>query len=148
MIQIKDITVYTKPKKYLAVESSDKNIYEVPLTEFFKYQFGLDQNLMDYYYKSETIGDTLDLYYDLISLGKDLNKDLHDYINSEQFIGKPIPKDIYPIVLRYYNGNIGLSDLFILQSALGIDMGISPDEEDFRGGWDIDPGPGDDPMPF
>jgi hypothetical protein len=148
MIQIKDITVYQKPKKYLAVESKDKNIYEVPLKEFFKYMFGKEQTLEDYYYKSETIADTLDLYYDLLDLGKELNKDIEEYINDKQFIGKPIPKDVYPIVLRYYKGNVDISDLFILQAALGIDLGISPDENDFKGGWDIDPGPGDDPMPF
>ena len=147
MIQIKDITVYTKPKKYLAVEAKD-GIYEIPLSDLFQYIFKGNTPLQDYYYNSETLADSIDLYHDLISLGYDIQDKIKIYIDNNAYKCKPIPKDIYPIVLRYYKGNIGLSDLFILQSALGIDMGISPDEEDFRGGWDIDPGPGDDPMPF
>jgi hypothetical protein len=148
MIHIKDITVYQKPKKYLAVESNEDTIYEVPISDFFKYMFGKEQTLADYYYNSETIGDTFDLYYDLISLGKDLKQDIEDYINDKEFNGKPIPSNIYPLILKYYNGKAGLSDLFILQAALGIDLGIYPDENDFKGGWDIDPPYGDDPMPF
>ena len=147
-MNIKDITVYQKPKKYLAVESTDGNMYEVPISEFFKYMFGKEQTLADYYYNSETIGDTFDLYYDLISLGKDLKQDIEDYINDKAFKGKPIPVNIYPLILKYYNGKAALSDLFILQAALGIDLGITPDEDDFKGGWDIDPPYGDDPMPF
>ena len=148
MIQIKDIDVYQKPKKYLAITSKDDSVYEVPLRELFQYLFLKDGNLMSYYYQSETIADTLDLYYDLISLGKDIKQDLLDYIDSKDYKGKPIPKDLYPIVLRYYQGRVSLSDIIILQSALGIDLGLSPDEDDFKGGWDIDPPLGDDPMPF
>ena len=151
MIQIKDIDVYEKPKKYLAITSKDGNVYEVQLRELFKYLFLKDSNLMSYYYQSKTIGDTLDLYYDLIDLGKDLKQDLLDYIDSKDYKGKPIPKDVYPIVLRYYQGKVSLSDLIILQKALDLDLddlGLSPDQDDFKGGWDLDPGPGDDPMPF
>ena len=147
-MHIKDITVYQKPKKYLAVEADDQNIYEVPLSDLFLFIFQRDHNLSQYYYNSETIGDTLDLYYDLLELGKELNKDIQDYINDKAFKGKPIPKNIYPLILKYYNGKAELGDLFILQAALGIDLGIYPDQDDFNKGWDIDPPYGDDPMPF
>lgn len=147
-MQIKDINLYSKPKKYLAIETDDSNIYEIPLADLFQHMFERDTNLSQYYYNSETLADTMDLYYDLISLGKDLNKDIEDYINSKEFKGKPIPKKVYPLILKYYNGKADIGDLFILQAALGIDLGITPDQDDFNKGWDIDPPYGDDPMPF
>lgn len=147
MIQIKDITVYTKPKKYLAVEAKD-GIYEIPLSDLFQYIFKGNTPLQDYYYNSETLADSIDLYHDLISLGYDIQEQIKLYIDNNTEKCRPIPKNVYPLVLRYYKGIIDIGELFILQAALGIDLGITPDEDDFQRGWDIDPPGGDDPMPF
>ena len=117
---VKDISLYERPKPYLAISTED-GIYEVPLSNLFNWVFKSNKALEDY---SLNHGySSYDLYQDLESLGYPIKETIDLYINSKDYIDKaePIPQAIYPIVLRYYEGKASFKDLIILSAVLGID---------------------------
>lgn len=103
-MDIQNYTCYTKPVNYIALECTDKNVYEVPLNHFIEYLFSIDEDLEQYYIKNHRR--YTDLYIDLEDIGVDIKEKLSLFINDysvAQYI-YPIPQSIYSIVLKYYRG--------------------------------------------
>lgn len=123
-IIILEYTLHTKPCTYLAVECSDNNVYEIPLYILFETQFISDGNLEQYYIKNHS--NYIDLYKDLLTLDYDIEGAILDILNDVEIINYiyPIPRGIYPIVLRYYYGKASSTDMKILEQAL--ELGIVP----------------------
>lgn len=142
-MQIKDITVYEKPKPFMAIQI-DNNIHEVRLDTLFDWLCKQDTNL-DLYSRNHDLRG-YNLYNDLLSLGYPMKDKLVSYISSKEFkdTTKPIPRDLYPSVLRYYNGTADFKDMLILASMIGVDIIPPPD---FPEG-DITPTSGDITPPF
>lgn len=104
---IKDITLYTTPTGYLAIEQEDKSgstIIEIDLKHFFNYIFLKDIPLKDYY--DNYLFNYITLYRDLLELGYPLKDKIQEYLDNpdDEFIRVPIPASLYPIVRRYYKG--------------------------------------------
>lgn len=119
-----DYTEHKKPTAFLAVECDNNSIYEVPLYVLFEYHFISDGNLEQYYIKNHS--NYIDLYKDLLTLGYDIGVAITELLNDPiaiQYV-PPIPRGIYPIVLKYYNGQATKTDIMILEEALK--LGILP----------------------
>ena len=104
-MDIVNYTCYSKPVNFIAVESSDNYIYEVPLNHLMEYLFSIDENLEQYYIKNHTR--YTDLYSDLEDIGVDIKDKLDLFLNDysvAQYI-YPIPQSIYNIVLKWYRGD-------------------------------------------
>lgn len=116
---IKDITLYTDPTQYIAIEDDTEVIYEVRISDLLEYIFKQDGNLYKYY--QDNSFNYIDLYQDLISLGYPLLDKIEEYMWSEDkdYISIPVPKGIYPIVRKYYKGVATEQEKFILSLYLG-----------------------------
>jgi hypothetical protein len=128
-----DYTEQNKPIAYLAVECDDDNIYEVPLHVLIEYHFISDGNLEQYYIKNHD--NYIDLYKDLKTIGYDIGVAITELLNDPiaiQYI-PPIPKGIYPIVLKYYKGEADDIDLDILETALQLGLIPLPGKSKNRG---------------
>lgn len=128
-----DYTEQRKPTAYLAVECDNDSIYEVPLYILFEYHFISDGNLEQYYINNHR--NYIDLYKDLKTIGYDIGVAITELLNDPiaiQYI-PPIPKGIYPIVLKYYKGEADDIDLEILETALQLGLIPLPGKSQNRG---------------
>lgn len=128
-----DYTEQRKPTAYLAVECDNDSIYEIPLHVLFEYHFISDGNLEQYYLNNHR--NYIDLYKDLKTIGYDIGVAITELLNDPiaiQYI-PPIPKGIYPIVLKYYKGEADDIDLEILETALQLGLIPLPGKSQNRG---------------
>lgn len=121
---VKDITLYSEPDHYLAVEDDIECIHEVRLSHLMDYLFKQDGNLYKYYQDNRF--NYIELYKDLESLGYPLIDKITEYMWTEdkEYISIPVPKRIYPLVRKYYRGEATEQEKFIL--SVYLDQGGLP----------------------
>jgi hypothetical protein len=132
-MEVLDYKYYSKPKPFLAVACDDDCVWEVSLSDFIEYLFGIDPNLEQYYIDHHRRYS--DLFKDIEDIGVDIVERLTLFLNDHNIAQYllPIPKGLYPRVLRHYRGEATNIDKLMLTEFFKM-MGMPPPHPDFDTG--------------